>query len=63
MASNFETKFETKLDEIKPKGNPDDDETSDDEGGVHLEGLNFAHSSKPWFECSSMRRIKKLIMS
>ena len=31
MAANFEIKFETKLNEIKPKRNPDDDETSDDD--------------------------------
>jgi hypothetical protein len=63
MASNFEIKFETKLNEIKPNRNPDDDETSDDDEGVYLEGLKFAHSSKPWFDCSSMRRIRKLLTS
>jgi hypothetical protein len=63
MASNFEIKFETKLNEIKPKRNPDDDETSDDGEGVYLEGLKFAHSSKAWFDCSSMRKIKKILVS
>lgn len=29
MASSFEIQFEKKLDEIKPKRNPDDDETSE----------------------------------
>mgnify|MGYP000031578410 CR=1 FL=1 len=62
MASKFETEFETKLNEIKPIRNPDDDETSDDDG-VYLENLKFAHSSKAWFDCSSMRRIKKLLTS
>ena len=63
MASNFEIKFETKLNEIRPKRNPDDDETSDYDEGVHLEGLKFAHSSEEWFDCSSMRKIKKLLTS
>ena len=61
MAQNFENKFETKLNEIKPKINHNDDETSDDNEGVLLEGLKYAHSSKAWFDCSSMRRIKKLL--
>jgi len=63
MALNFETKFETKLNEIKPRRNPNDDETSEDDEGVYLEGLKFAHSSKAWMDCSSMRRIKKLLTS
>ena len=63
MASNLEIKFETKLNEINPKWNSDDDETSDDDGGVILEGLKFAHSSKAWIDCSSMRRIRKLLTS
>jgi len=63
MALNFETKFETKLNEIKPRRNPNDDETSEDVEGVYLEGLKFAHSSKAWMDCSSMRRIKKLLTS
>ena len=61
MAQNFENKFETKLNEIKPKINPNDDETSDDNEGVLLEGLKYANSSKAWFDCYSMRRIKKLL--
>ena len=52
MAQNFENKFETKLNEIKPKINSNDDETSDDNEGVLLEGLKYAHSSKAWFDCS-----------
>ena len=63
MASNFEIKFETKLNKIKPKRNPGDDKTFDDDEGVHLEGLKFAHSSKVWFDCSSMRKIKNLLSS
>jgi hypothetical protein len=63
MASNFEKMFETKLNEIKPKKNLNDDETSENDEGVYLEGLKFAHSSKSWFECPSMRRIRKLLTS
>jgi hypothetical protein len=58
MASNFETKFEAKLNEIKPKKNPNDDETSEDDEGVYLDGLKFAHSSKAWIECCSMKKIR-----
>lgn len=34
---------------MKPKRNPDDDESSEDDNeGVIVDGLKFAHSSKAW---------------